>query len=96
MNICDRSFKYFGVDFRVMVLFIVLIVAAVLLAVGAGITFAMSLSLEGLTFGISMGIYLAAIGFGVVGAAMIRSRIGILIMFFLFVGAVLPFVFGWV
>ncbi len=72
------------------------IVAAVLLAIGAAITFAMSLSLEGITFGISMGVYLAAIGFGVVGAAMIRSRIGILIMFFLFVGAILPFVLGWV
>ena len=80
-----------------MVLFLpVLFVAVVLLAVGAVITLAMSVSLEGLTFGISMGVYLAAIGVGVVGAAMIRSRIGILIMFFLFVGAVLPFVFRWV
>lgn len=79
-----------------MVFFVVFIVAAVLLAIGAAITFAMSMSLEGITFGISMGVYLAAIGFGVVGAAMIRSRIGILIMFFLFVGAVLPFVLRWV
>ena len=76
--------------------FVVFIIAAILLAVGAGITFGMSMSLEGITFSISMGVYLAAIGLGVVGAAMIRSRVGILIMFFLFVGAVLPFVFGWV
>lgn len=80
-----------------MVVFIALIIGLVLLGAGMGVTMAISWSLgSGLMFAIAMAVYLVNLGIAVLVSAIFKFRLLIFVTFFAFVGAVMPFVFGWV